>query len=117
MRNPIPENVPRLAEKVLWPTGYLGHEDEYEIVYEGKVQEFVVPAKVGILFYQNIKLIEEIIKEKNLQAEEKAQLGKTMPSLFGRTSNCGLQMQSWMCQKTPISIRRWIICCATIQQS
>ena len=38
--------MPRLAEKILWPDGYLGHEDEYEIVYEGKVQEFIVPAKV-----------------------------------------------------------------------
>nr|WP_297657137.1 IS66 family transposase [uncultured Prevotella sp.] len=45
-RNPIPEDMPRLAEKILWPDGYLGHEDEYEIVYEGKVQEFIVPAKV-----------------------------------------------------------------------
>lgn len=98
--------MPRLAEKVLWPTGYLGHEDEYEIVCEGKVQEFIVPAKVGILFYQNINLIEEIIKEKNLQAKRRLSLGKTMPSLFGRTLNYGLQVQYWMCQKTPISIRR-----------
>ncbi len=45
-RNPIPADMPRLEEKVLWPAGYLGHEDEYEIVYEGKVQEFIVPAKV-----------------------------------------------------------------------
>ena len=34
-RNPIPEDMPRLEEKVLWPEGYIGHEDEYEIVYKG----------------------------------------------------------------------------------
>lgn len=45
-RNPIPDDMPRLPEKVLWPDGYLGHENEYEIVYEGKVQEFIVPANV-----------------------------------------------------------------------
>ena len=45
-RNPIPEDMPRLEEKVLWPEGYIGHEDEYVIVYQGKVQEFIVPAKV-----------------------------------------------------------------------
>ena len=45
-RNPLPENLPRLEEKVLWPEGYVGHEDEYDIVYSGKVQEFIVPAKV-----------------------------------------------------------------------
>ena len=35
-----------MEEKVLWPEGYIGHEDEYVIVYQGKVQEFIVPAKV-----------------------------------------------------------------------
>lgn len=45
-RNPIPEDMPRLEEKVLWPEGYIGHENEYVIVYQGKVQEFIVPAKV-----------------------------------------------------------------------
>lgn len=45
-RNPISENMLRLEEKVLWPDGYLGHEEEFEIVYSGKVQEFIVPAKV-----------------------------------------------------------------------
>ena len=45
-RNPIPEDMPRLEEKVLWSEGYIGHEDEYVIVYQGKVQEFIVPAKV-----------------------------------------------------------------------
>lgn len=45
-RNPIPEDMPRLEEKVLWPEGNIGHEDEYVIVYQGKVQEFIVPAKV-----------------------------------------------------------------------
>lgn len=45
-RNPIPDDMPRLPEKVLWPDGYLGHEDEYDIVYEGRVQEFIVPADV-----------------------------------------------------------------------
>lgn len=62
--------------------------------------------KIGILFYQNINLIEGMIKEKKLQGEEKAQSGKTMPSRYGRTSSYGLQVQSRMCQKTPISIRR-----------
>ena len=45
-RNPIPKDMPRLDEKVLWPEGYIGHEDEYVIVYKGKVQEFIVPANV-----------------------------------------------------------------------
>lgn len=33
-------------------------------------------AKIGILFYQNINLIEEMIKEKKLEGEEKAQFRK-----------------------------------------
>ena len=33
-------------------------------------------AKIGILFYQNINLIEGMIKEKKLQGEEKAQFRK-----------------------------------------
>ena len=33
-------------------------------------------AKLGILFYQNINLIEEMIKEKKLEGEEKAQFRK-----------------------------------------
>ena len=33
-------------------------------------------AKIGILFYQNINLVEEMIKEKKLEGEEKAQFRK-----------------------------------------
>lgn len=34
---------------VLWSEDYIGLADEYEIVYQGKVQEFIVPAKVRYL--------------------------------------------------------------------
>ncbi len=42
-RNKLPACLPRLAEQVIWPDCYKGHEDEYDII--GKdVQEFVLPA-------------------------------------------------------------------------
>ena len=46
-------------------------------------------AKIVLLFYQNINLIEEIIKDKKRQGAEKTQFRKTMPSLFGKTSSYG----------------------------
>ena len=38
-----------MEEMVLWSEDYIGLADEYEIVYQGKVQEFIVPAKVRYL--------------------------------------------------------------------
>lgn len=38
-----------MEEKVLWSEDYIGLADEYGIVYQGKVQEFIVPAKVRYL--------------------------------------------------------------------
>ena len=44
-RKPIPDSIPRLAPKTLYPDGYEGHEDEYRII--GKdVQEFILPVSV-----------------------------------------------------------------------
>ena len=39
-----------MEEMVLWSENYIGLADEYEIVYQGKVQEFIVPPKFATLF-------------------------------------------------------------------
>lgn len=45
-RKPIPDNIPRLPEKVIWPEGYVGHENEYRLLSDGDVQEFILPVSV-----------------------------------------------------------------------
>ena len=42
-RNVIPEHLPRLETKYVWPEGYKGHEDEYRILSMDDVKEFIVP--------------------------------------------------------------------------
>ena len=45
-RKVIPDSIPRLPEKVIWPEGYLGHESEYRLLSDGDVQEFILPVSV-----------------------------------------------------------------------
>ena len=53
-------------------------KEERDTIYDKVLAsvEFTDEEKIGILFYQNINLIEEMIKEKKLESEEKAQLRK-----------------------------------------
>ena len=42
-RNKLPDSLPRLEERVIWPDCYKGHENEYDVI--GKdIQEFVLPS-------------------------------------------------------------------------
>lgn len=45
-RKPIPETMPRLAVRYIYPDCYYGHEDEYRVVYTGEndMKEVIVPA-------------------------------------------------------------------------
>lgn len=46
-RNPIPENIPRLPEILVFPPEYYGHEDEYRIAFPGDTTEFLLPAQTS----------------------------------------------------------------------
>ena len=45
-RKVIPDSIPRLPEKVIWPEGYVGHENDYRLLSDGDVQEFILPISV-----------------------------------------------------------------------
>ena len=42
-RNKLPDSLPRLEKRVIWPDCYKGHEDEYEVIGRD-IQEFVLPS-------------------------------------------------------------------------
>ena len=45
-RKPVPDMMPRLAVRYIYPDCYYGHEDEYRVVYTGEsdLKEVIVPA-------------------------------------------------------------------------
>lgn len=45
-RNPVPPELPRLPEIVIYPDEYYGHEDEYRILPGDDVQELIIPVSV-----------------------------------------------------------------------
>ena len=45
-RKPVPDMMPRLAVKYIYPDCYYGHEEEYRVIYtgDGDMKEVIVPA-------------------------------------------------------------------------